>query len=373
MIIRFDPEGTVTGFCDILNRVLETKSVEGVFVLACDANGFGAENLKEVLKKVPVPIWGGIFPAIIHGKEKHEKGTIVIGLFKKPIVRVIPNLSDSQVDYEKLISAGLPDHDAIKTMFVLVDGFAKRINALIESMFNVFGLEVNYLGGGAGSMTMVQKPCLITNNGLLADSAILAMLDMQSGIGVCHGWQTIGGPFKVTESDRNTIRSLDWKPAFEVYRAVVEEHAGRQFTQENFFDLAKCYPFGISKLGAEKIVRDPFMREDSGALVCVGEVPQESFVHILSGDVNALVGAASNARAMAEQSFPNTSLARVGFFMDCISRVLFLQNEFSRELDAVYHEQWPLVGALTIGEIANNGKEYLEFYNKTAVVGLLEA
>lgn len=49
-----------------------------------------------------------------------------------------------------------------------------------------------------------------------------------------------------------------------------------------------------------------------------------------------------------------------------------MENEFHRELDVVSSDGLPLVGALTLGEIANTGTEFLEFYNKTAVVGLME-
>ncbi len=45
---------------------------------------------------------------------------------------------------------------------------------------------------------------------------------------------------------------------------------------------------------------------------------------------------------------------------------------FDDEIDAVFEEGTPLIGALTIGEIANSGTDYLEFYNKTSVVGMLE-
>ncbi|WP_459939537.1 hypothetical protein [Desulfonatronum parangueonense] len=53
-----------------------------------------------------------------------------------------------------------------------------------------------------------------------------------------------------------------------------------------------------------------------------------------------------------------------------MSRVLFLEHNFDKELAAVEREM-PLVGALTLGEIANTGDAYLEFYNKTSVVGIL--
>jgi hypothetical protein len=43
---------------------------------------------------------------------------------------------------------------------------------------------------------------------------------------------------------------------------------------------------------------------------------------------------------------------------------------FGDELVAI-DDGLPMVGALTLGEIANSGRDFLEFYNKTAVVGLI--
>lgn len=371
MEIVVDKSGTVGEFNNAVANVLKSESVKGLLILACDNNGFTPTNIDLHLKNINIPIFGGIFPQIISGNEKLERGTIVAGLSKTPNVHIVHNLSDVSIEYEQLLDDQIPDTHKAKTMFVFVDGFSKRISTLIDSLFNVFGLEFNYIGGGAGSLNMHQKPCLITNNGLVIDSAILALLDIQSGVGVCHGWKEISGPYKVTESDRTEIKSLDWKPAFAVYRDIVEKHSKKIINKENFFDIAKCYPFGISRLGTEKIVRDPFVIGKGDSLVCVGEVPEEAFVHILTGDTSSLIKAAGKALTLGKDAFNEKTENKTILFMDCISRVLFLKDDFKSELSAVYGEKTPLIGALTIGEIANSGKDYLEFYNKTSVVGVI--
>ena len=372
MIIKLDKTGTVSGLNNLIDEILINEDVKGLLVLACDENNFTPNNLDKKLQEIPLPLFGGTFPGILYKKEKLKKGTIVAGLSQKPNIQIIHNLSDMAVEYDDIIDERFPEIGNTKTMFVFFDGFSKRISALVDSLFNVFGLEFNYIGGGGGSMSMKQKPCLLTNEGLIQDSAVLAMLDMESGVGVRHGWDKISGPYKVTESDRNIIQSLDWKPAFEVYREIVEKHSGKVFTDHSFFNISKCYPFGISKLGAEVVVRDPFLLGENGSLICVGEVPQDSFVNILTGDVSSLVDAARKALALAQEVLTEKGTNKITFFMDCISRVLFLGDKFNMELNAVSDENIPLIGALTIGEIANSRKDYLEFYNKTAVVAVLE-
>lgn len=340
-------------------------------ILAGDENGFTASSVDPILRRQQRPVFGGIFPEIIHGPRKLDRGTIVIGLPDEARVETIPGLSDPDSDFEAQLDERLSDAPRTATMFVFVDALAQRIGALIESLFHVFGLEPNYIGGGAGSLSFEPKPCLFTNEGLRFDCAVLALTPLRSGVGVNHGWVEVSGPYQVTHAEGHTIFALDSKPAGTIYRSVVEAHTGQPLTEANFFERAKDFPFGISKLGAEKIVRDPIALGNDGSLQCVGEVPAGAFVHILTGSADALVAAARRALDLARSNFPDDRPEALTLVIDCISRALVLGDQFSRELDAVYRPSLPLVGALTLGEIANSGKDYLEFYNKTAVVGVL--
>ncbi len=372
MIIEVERSGTPEGLKEALDSVQREKDVRGLLILACERNRFTAQDTDKILHDAHHPLFGGIFPGIIYGAEKLDKGIIVAGLRKQPLIQTISNLSNYEVDYEEQIPTTIYDDCSRKTMFVFVDCTARRIDSLLGSLFNLCGLECNYIGGGAGSLRLEMMPCLFTNEGLLEDSAVLALVDVPSGIGVAHGWESLSGPFTVTESEGNVVTTLDWLPAFDVYKEVVEEHSGRSFEDEDFYDLSKFYPFCISKLDAEGVVRDPVSRKPNGSLVCVGEVPQESLLDIMTGSPEAMVRAASMAREAASACYPGPRNDTVTLFMDCISRVLCLENDFGRELDAVRANGAPLIGALTIGEVANSGRDYLEFYNKTAVVGILE-
>ena len=125
---------------------------------------------------------------------------------------------------------------------------------------------------------MQAKPCVITNHGLKTDAAVLALVDSPSSVGVCHGWESIAGPFRVTESQGNTIQSIDWRPAFDLYRSVLRQYGRVELTRDNFFAVARGYPFGIAKLSAERVVRGPVRVTPEGYLLCVGDLPEGCFV-----------------------------------------------------------------------------------------------
>lgn len=372
MKIAFTPEADAASLAESIEEVAQDQSVRGLMLLAGDAAGLSADQVDPLLTRLDLPVLGGIFPEVIWGTQRYPSGLLVIGLPRAPHITLVRDVSDPSCDLEHELDRAAPEIDEFHTVITFVDGFARRIDPLIESIYNVFGLGLNYLGGGAGSLSMQQKPCLFTNEGLLEDAAQLAFLTTRSGLGVRHGWETISGAYRVTDSEHNTVFSLDGKPAFDVYRRAVEDHSGEPFDQDAFFESAKYYPLGISKLGSEYIVRDPFKITEEDGLECVGAVPAGSLVSILTANPSKLIAAAGQASQHAADSFPESATPRSMMFIDCISRTLCLEDHFQDELSAVSDPAMPLFGALTLGEIANTGEDFLEFYNKTAVVGLLE-
>ena len=124
-------------------------------------------------------------------------------------------------------------------------------------------------------------------------------------------------------------------------------------------------------MGAEIIVRDPFTVEAESIIVAT-EIPQESFVDILTGDPDSLVNAAFKSYGEAKDALHGGQEKTV-LLIDCISRALFLGDGFVKEIEAACQDNLPLIGVLSLGEIANSGKSYMELYNKTCVVGILDS
>lgn len=366
--IIFEPTASIEQFESHLNTL---NAKEGtVMILACDNNGFHKEALDPILQKSTQPLLGIIVPSIIYNTHKYDTGTLFIRISDLMDIHIIRDISQKNYDMldEDMESQINDFSDEIKTMFVYIDGLAKNIGACVNVLFDNYGLDINYIGGGSGSLSFEQKPSLFTNQGLLMDAFVYAYSKCHSLVGVNHGWQSISGPYQVTKSEGTVIHEIDYKPAFEVYKEVVDKHSSEPITEDNFFDIAKSFPFGINTVTNEKIVRDPIVLEGT-SLVCVGSVTQDSYVDILYGEDEALVDAARNAAAISEKGLHfNHDFT---LFIDCISRVLFLEDSFKDEINAVYKDGIPLVGALTFGEIANNGRDYLAFYNKTSVVGYI--
>jgi len=332
--------------------------IKGIFVLSAATDAPVSPAIDDTLADLSTPIFGGIFPEIISEGASKKQGVVVLGLHVAPDVTTIT-----------------PDHDTIdlassqpaadETMFVFVDAYAEKSETFITELFNSYGVGYNYLGGGAGTLDDDRQLCLFTNEGLTDDAAVVARIPSKSTIGVKHGWTEIGGPFEITAADGRTVHAIDRQPAYEVYAEIVERETGTYIDKENFFEIAKSHPFGISRLGGEQIVRDPFDVAADGSLTCFGDLPEGEFVHILEGNSETLIDAANSAyRAAAERDPADTVL----FTFDCISRAQYLGDDFDQELAALSNNR-DSVGALTIGEVANDGSGHLDYYNKTAVVG----
>jgi hypothetical protein len=319
-----------------------------------------------------VTFFGGIFPGLIYGAEKKMTGALVhkFPCLSPPIV--FQNLSSKAYSYSGFSS--IPFTNSNAPVIALVDGLTSNISYFIDYLNDHLGEKALFIGGGAGSLTLKQSPALFSKEGFFEDAAIICPLDYQAVVGVRHGWQQLHGPVVATRTEGTIIHELNWQPAFEVYQEVVEKDSGQRLTREGFFDIAKSYPFGIYRENKEDIVRDPIAVGEAGELICVGEVPSHTVLNILKGNKEHLLNAANHA--MLDCGADQRPDAKQVFLVDCISRTLFLEDSFVKELEAVNKpleassKKVPLHGILSLGEISSPDRGILEFLNKTIVASL---
>lgn len=348
---------------------LETnKAVESILFFMADEGHFTEELLIPTLKKSTKPIIGGIFPELIFEGERKIQGTLLIPLSFRLKTQLF-DLSQNHPDFLEQLEAEQSDSmNPESSLYVFTDAMGDCKDFFIESLFNFFGINLSYIGGGAGSLRFQPFNCIINNDGLHTNVGVIGWAPKKIALGVAHGWHAISKPMKVTKTKINQIESINWKPAFEEYKDIVEAHSGMKFTNDNFFEIAKSYPLGIAKMDAEMVVRDPFMVSNN-TLHVIDTINECEYVSILHGNMDSLLEGASKAVEIAfsksEEDMDKTTI----FCIDCISRALFMQDNFKKEL-AVVGKKTIVNGILSIGEIANADASFIEIYNKTIVVGI---
>ena len=387
MLFEIETLGDINGFAQRLQKLVAEPSLKAVVVLVAEKNEWTAEHIDPLVKNQRIPILGGIYPKLLLGKKVLEKGALLLGVTAQPHIALIPSLSDPQTDFEEVIDYAIgAEYDFEETItdfssysrigafgqttLVFFDGASTRVSPFVDGLFNVLGVEENYIGAGAGFASLEQKPCLITPEGVLQDAAMLVGLNWHSGIGVAHGWEKVSGSYIVTEAEGPVVKTINWRPAAEVYREIIAAQLGKEIPHDDLIKHTVNYPLGLIRLGGDYIVREPYKVIDS-TVVFMGDVPAQSHVDLLHGNKDQLIQAAKEAQAKAKSSFPKEHDPTASFVLHCVSRQNFLQEDFKEELAAVQLDDIPIFGALTLGEIANTGGEHLELYNKATVVGIV--
>jgi hypothetical protein len=364
---------SISEFEQGLNLALKSDA-KSLLILACDDNGFTSQQITPLIIHCLIPIFGGIYPKLIYKKELMQKGCIIIGFEQATEVSVIKQLSKLATDeqIEQTIEETQLNQDSLvhsDSFLMFYDGLINNIEPFIDCLFGYLDHHINIIGGGAGSLVFKQKPCVFTNQGLLADVIQLVNLKSKITTGATHGWEILQGPFLVSEAQNQTVKSLNYSPAFDTYKEAIENVSHYIFNYDNFFDIAKNFPLGIEDINNQLVVRDPILTHD-GYIQCVGNIPVNSMVYLLKGDVDCLIASAKQAAVSATSRADDNDFSATMVF-DCISRVLYMKDDFSQELDLIAEQcaEQALFGVLCLGEIANNKSGAIKLLNKSTVVG----
>jgi hypothetical protein len=236
----------------------------------------------------------------------------------------------------------------------------------------VAGATVPLVGGCAGDDLKMRATSQLCGRTALRDAVVGAAIssDAPFGIGVRHGWRTVGEPMLVTHSGGNRVLTLDDRPALDVYLDRLGAPADARTDPAAFTRFALTHPLGLSRRSAEPQVR--FVAEADFAdrsLGCIAEVPQGGLTWFMEGDADSVLAATDAACAAALDGLGGSApLGLLAF--DCIARRGVLgepgiRTEIARVAGVAGGV--PVAGFYTYGEIART-HGISGFHNQTLVV-----
>ncbi|MBI9058742.1 MAG: FIST C-terminal domain-containing protein [Labilibaculum sp.] len=337
-----------------------------VLILLGEKTRIDLTQLVNILNSKNIKFAGGIFPKVINNDNVSTSGAIIKLISDENVSIYFDTTETFNTQFAEFTES------TFTTAYVLTSGLSSKSSDHLRTLYTNLGNDVNFLGGGAGRTIENSEGILFCKDGVFSHGTIVTLTKKRTTTGSLHGWSKIFGPFIATKTNQNFIEELNWENAFVVYQRFLKEHLDILIDHENFELNSIHYPFGIYKENKEYIVRDPMKVSREGFLQCVGNIPENSLIDLMSVDKNDLHAL---PKKIVSQSIDKNSTVNDVLIFDCISRAIHLKDGFYTELINLTEQikknqiNINLEGVLSIGEIYSSGEGYPELLNKSIVLG----
>jgi len=373
---RYLPSFDATQISAVIEEWKASYPAMGLLALLPEDEKAQVSLIQHTCGALGVGLAGAIFPELLAQGAFRRRGVLLIRFDQMPPLRLLADLPTEEEPLRAVIEdfaawvqqQGLDPETT--SLFMLFDAMVPRIGTILEDLYLHLAESVHYMGANAGSETFQPLPCLFDGERPAQNGLLALLLSPHEGAVLEHGYQPPAQMVAATSTQGNRVLSIDWRPAFDVYRDLILQQFGVEVTPENFYQYGVHYPFGIIRVNDEVLVRIPVALEADGSLFCVGEVPENAVLTLLEApQANSLQTAERLAGALAGRS----SDGILTFY--CAGRRLHLGVEAAEaETHALSQRSdgRELFGALSLGEIGSSQRGgYPLFHNATLVCSSL--
>jgi len=341
----------------------------GVLALVAESDSENIAALQHQANQNNYPLTGAIFPQLIIKGTLKQHGVLLIHFRQMPAHTITALATDAEKNKGKvneLISALNIDTDTSQSLFMIFDAMVANISSIIDNIYFEIGDTVNYSGANAGSEKFVAIDCIFDKEHTYGNAVLSLLLPSRTKAIIEHGYTGTESSISATSTTGNRISSIDWRPAFEVYKELALKHYNKEITVDNFYENAAHFPFGIMRIDGEMLVRIPVSLQDDGSIFCVGEVPESSILTLLQGISTDSQKAIDNIVNSLTSCDETTMLT---FY--CAGRCMHLGTDRTQEELFTIHQQADnkdFFGALSLGEIAGSRRAGYPLFHNAAIL-----
>lgn len=276
--------------------------------------------------------------------------------FKHSSVKVVSvNINSDPGLAAKQLADNFKDK-TIKSLFVLSDGQMVNGTDLANTLEANLPNGTLITGGLAGDGTRFNETVLWHNSDHGAGKIIGCGFygdKLHVGHGSMGGWDPFGPKRLITKSYDNILYLLDNKPALELYKTYLGDHA------KDLPASALLFPLLITHSDdSPDVIRTILnINEHDNSMIFAGDIPEGSHAQLMKANFERLIDGAESAaqNALSTHIKNNTVEQGLVIMISCVGRRLVLKNRSEDEIETVkdtFGSNHQYTGFYSYGEIS---------------------
>ena len=239
------------------------------------------------------------------------------------------------------------------------EGIEKNCTPFIRGVKESLGRAFPVLGAISSDNFKYKKLTQFFQDQILQDSIVGLLLGgtFHLALGCKHGFKPLGKPRFITKVDDYIIRTIDNKPAIEIYKNFLGAEA-ENLKNVTLNSYAALYPLGFYLEDANQyLLRNIIDILDDGSIVCQEGIPLGAEVHLMISNKESCRLSAVEAAELAKASLGNKQ-AKLVLVFESLARHKILGRSAINEIQAikdVLGHTTPIIGMCTYGEIGPFG------------------
>jgi hypothetical protein len=361
-----DPHAAVLEACVQVKNKLNSPQTDLIIIFALpeyifpDMHGVIARTLR------PKRVIGSCTGRLLLPRGIANRGIALMGINSDDIHFGISAVTDvSKQDahaagYDFARKAALDLNSPQREVFIaLSQGIEKNCSPFIKGIREGLGIAFPMVGAISSDELEYQTPFQIFQDLILTDAAVGVLIggSFHLGIGCSHGFKPLGKPRVVPDAKDYVIRSIDNKPAIDIYKHFLGADA-ESIKDKPLSSYAGLYPLGFYIEGAgHYLLRNIIDILSDGSIVCHEGIRTGTEVHLMISNAASCVTSALEAAKMAKASLGEKP-AKMVFVFESLLRHRILGAEAANEIEAiknVFGQDVPMIGMCSYGELGPFG------------------